>query len=75
MSVVGAAPRAAPAGRRTFVVTGDCTACGACLLTCPERALRVVRGRPPLVVLAERCTACAACAEVCPADACWEVGW
>lgn len=51
-------------------VTDACTACGACLLTCPEAALRPVLGaRPPLVVLAERCTDCLGCLEVCPAGA------
>jgi ferredoxin len=61
-----------------FTVTGACAGCGACLVTCPERALRPVRpaapGDPPLVVLADRCTGCAACLEVCPVDACVEVG-
>ena len=43
-----------------------CTACGACLLTCPEHA--IVAGLP-LVVRDDRCTACGECVEVCPADA------
>lgn len=50
-------------------VTDACTACGACLPTCPERCLVPVGGRPPLLVLAEDCTACLLCVEVCPADA------
>lgn len=51
-------------------ITPSCTACGACLPTCPERALRVVvGGRPPLRVLEDRCTGCLECVEVCPADA------
>lgn len=54
----------------TVEVTAACTACGACLWTCPERALRVeLGGRPPLRVLAEVCTGCLECIEVCPADA------
>lgn len=67
-----------------FTVTDACTACGACLATCPERCIRVappdpVTGRrrsstgAPLVVLAEACTGCGECAEVCPVDACVEV--
>jgi Pyruvate/2-oxoacid:ferredoxin oxidoreductase delta subunit len=53
-----------------FAVTEACTACGACLRTCPERCLRPVPGgRPPLAVLADRCTGCGECAEVCPAEA------
>ncbi len=53
-----------------LVVTGvsaECTACGACLLTCPEHALRPAPGRP--VVLPAACTGCGECVEVCPRDA------
>ena len=64
-----------------FTVTVACAGCGACLVTCPERAIRVADvprraegsrptpGRPPLVVL-DACTGCGECAEVCPAEAC-----
>jgi ferredoxin len=44
-----------------------CQGCGACLLTCPESALRPQGGS--LVVLEDRCTSCGECIEVCPADA------
>lgn len=44
-----------------------CTACGACLATCPERALAAAPLRP--TVAADRCTGCLACLEVCPVDA------
>jgi ferredoxin len=54
----------------SYVVTADCTACGACLLTCPEHA--IVAGLP-LRVRDDRCTSCGECVEVCPADAVWEV--
>ena len=54
-----------------LVVSSACTACGACLLTCPEHALRPAPGRPR--VLDERCTACGECVEVCPADAILEL--
>ena len=50
----------------TYVVTDACTACGACLLTCPEHAFVV---GVPLVVREDRCTSCGECVEVCPADA------
>jgi electron transport complex protein RnfB len=55
-------------------VTARCTGCGACLLTCPERALRpcagwAPTGVSPLYVLEDRCTGCGDCVEVCPADA------
>jgi Pyruvate/2-oxoacid:ferredoxin oxidoreductase delta subunit len=55
----------------TVSVTAACTACGACLLTCPERALVAAPGRPDVV--AERCTGCLACGEICPRDAIEEV--
>ncbi|GAA3724964.1 4Fe-4S dicluster domain-containing protein [Salinactinospora qingdaonensis] len=51
-------------------VTATCTACGACLLTCPEHALRPTgRHDRPLDVLVTHCTGCLECVEVCPADA------
>jgi len=46
---------------------GSCTACGACLLTCPTHAIRPQGGR--LVAVAELCTGCGECIEICPADA------
>ena len=48
-------------------VSSACTACGACLRTCPEHALRPAPQRP--VVIAERCTSCGECVEICPTDA------
>ena len=44
-----------------------CQGCGACLLTCPEAAIRPQGGT--LAVLDDRCTGCGECIEVCPADA------
>ena len=49
------------------VVTAECRGCGACLLTCPEHAIRPRSGT--LVVTGEVCTDCGECVEVCPADA------
>jgi len=51
-------------------IDGRCTACGACLATCPEGALVPAPRRPALVAWA--CTGCLACLEVCPAGA---VSW
>jgi ferredoxin len=48
-------------------ISSMCTACGACLCTCPERALRPAPLRP--IVLAARCTSCGECVEICPTDA------
>jgi ferredoxin len=47
--------------------TAACTACGACLLTCPTHAIRPIGGR--LEARDDRCTGCAECVEICPADA------
>jgi len=49
-----------------LTVLDSCTACGACLLTCPEHALVPT---VPLQVRADRCTLCGECIEICPADA------
>ena len=51
----------------TVGVAARCTACGACLATCPEQALVPAPRRP--AVLHELCTDCLACLEVCPVDA------
>jgi precorrin-8X/cobalt-precorrin-8 methylmutase len=51
----------------TVVVAATCTACGACLATCPERALLRAPRRP--AVIDALCTDCLACLEVCPVDA------
>ena len=49
------------------LISSACTACGACLRTCPEHALRPAPLRP--VVVAVRCTSCGECVEICPTDA------
>ena len=57
-------------GRSTggaVLIDQRCTACGACLATCPEGALLPAPARP--LVVAERCTGCWECVEVCPAGA------
>ncbi|MEN3540960.1 4Fe-4S binding protein [Microbispora sp. ZYX-F-249] len=56
----------------SYVVTSACAGCGACLLTCPEHAIRPGPGGA-LIVLGSRCTRCGECAEVCPVDAVAEV--
>jgi Pyruvate/2-oxoacid:ferredoxin oxidoreductase delta subunit len=48
-------------------ITDHCTACGGCLATCPEHALRPAPRRP--LALANRCTGCGECVEICPRDA------
>jgi ferredoxin len=56
---------------RTVAINAACTACGMCIVTCPEHALRPAPGRP--LVIDERCTTCLACIEICPVDAIIEV--
>ena len=55
------------AGLHLLTISDRCTACGACLATCPETALLPAPGRP--VVARDRCTDCMECLEVCPAGA------
>ncbi|WP_239334654.1 4Fe-4S binding protein [Frankia sp. CiP3] len=51
----------------------ECAGCGACLVTCPEHALRPGPARPgggrAPRILTDRCTGCGECAEICPVDA------
>jgi ferredoxin len=51
----------------TVTIQASCTACGACLATCPTRALSPAPGRPRLADT--RCIDCLACVEICPVDA------
>jgi Pyruvate/2-oxoacid:ferredoxin oxidoreductase delta subunit len=55
-----------------LTIDARCTACGLCIVTCPESALVPARHRP--AVIDDRCTTCLACIEVCPRDAIHEVG-
>ena len=50
-----------------LLISSACTACGACLRTCPEHALRPAPQRP--AVVAQSCTSCGECVEICPTDA------
>jgi electron transport complex protein RnfB len=59
--------RAQGQGFGAVVVTERCAGCGACLLTCPEHAIRPYGGT--LTVREDLCTACGECVEICPVDA------
>jgi ferredoxin len=61
--------------KKVFAVTNTCAGCGACIKTCPEKAILPAPKAylSPLMVLEDRCTACAECAEVCPVSACVEI--
>ena len=61
-----------PPPRLGTVTIGACQGCGACLLTCPEHAIRPVGGT--LVVLDRLCSGCGECIEICPVDAITETG-
>jgi ferredoxin len=60
---------------RFVALVAACQGCGACLLTCPEHAIRPRReagatAKPAaLDVRQDRCTGCGECVEVCPVDA------
>lgn len=64
-------PAAVPAGAfgpaAPVTVTARCAGCGACLLTCPQHAIRPLGGA--LLVRADLCTGCLDCLDVCPVDA------
>ena len=62
----------APAPRPGTVTIGACQGCGACLLTCPEHAIRPSGGT--LMVLDHLCSGCGECIEICPVDAITETG-
>lgn len=59
-------------GLTMTAVVGACQGCGACLLTCPEHAIRPSRrtnDSAELIVRKDLCTGCGDCVEVCPVDA------
>ena len=61
--------------KRVFAVTDECAGCGACIKTCPEKAIRPAPAgsTSPLLIFEDRCTGCAECAEICPVAACIEL--
>ncbi len=63
--VSGAAVSAGVAPPDLIAEIGACQGCGACLLTCPEHAIRPDGGG---LVVGERCSGCGECVEVCPVD-------
>jgi MinD superfamily P-loop ATPase len=66
-----AVPSQVPGSGAPFHVSGRCAGCGACLLTCPQRAIRPSGGT--LLIRADLCDGCGECVEVCPVDAIDEV--
>jgi len=64
-------PVATPSAAQPFLPRGafrsSCTACGACVATCPERAISAAPLRP--VLNWTLCNGCLECVEVCPRNA------
>ncbi len=58
--------------RSWLIQIEGCQGCGACILTCPERALRPASDNPAVDL--DRCTGCGECIEVCPVDAIHQAG-
>ncbi len=50
-----------------YVITDECTACGACQDECPEEAIS--EGDEKYIINPDLCTDCGACADVCPVEA------
>lgn len=50
-----------------YVISNECTVCGACEPVCPVDAISA--GEIKYTINAETCTDCAACESVCPVEA------
>jgi ferredoxin len=51
-----------------YIITDDCTACGACKQECPSEAIS--EGDPKYKIDPAKCNDCGTCANVCPVEAC-----
>ncbi|QBG48300.1 4Fe-4S dicluster domain-containing protein [Verrucomicrobia bacterium S94] len=50
-----------------YVISDECTSCGACASECPVDAISEGDGK--YVINADTCTDCGSCEAVCPVDA------
>ena len=50
-----------------YVISDDCTMCGACQDVCPVECIS--EGDPKYIIDPDECTDCGACAEECPVAA------
>ena len=50
-----------------YVISDECTSCGACESTCPVDAISAADSK--YEIAADTCTDCGACAAVCPVEA------
>lgn len=48
-----------------FKITDECLACGTCLDTCPNEAIK----EGDIYVITDSCVECGACVEACPVGA------
>ncbi len=60
-------PESQKIGRKLMFLDRKCSACGACVSACPNRAIIVTEGKK--TILRNQCTACGECASVCPNEA------
>ncbi len=50
-----------------YVISDDCTTCGACIDECPVEAIS--EGEEKYSIDPDACTDCGICADTCPVDA------
>ena len=50
-----------------YVISDDCTMCGACVDVCPVECIS--EGDPKYIIDPDECTDCGACVEECPVEA------
>jgi ferredoxin len=50
-----------------YVISDECTACGACMAVCPVEAIS--EGEEKYSINPDTCTDCGLCADECPFDA------
>lgn len=51
-----------------YVISDDCTTCGACLDECPVEAISLMDARISIID-GEICINCGACVDICPVEA------
>lgn len=50
-----------------YLISDECTTCGACMSECPVEAIK--EGDEKYTIDTDICTDCGACSEVCPMEA------
>ncbi|MFO7752893.1 MAG: [Fe-Fe] hydrogenase large subunit C-terminal domain-containing protein [Desulfobacteraceae bacterium] len=57
-------PKETDIPRYVYFNSGNCTGCGACVKSCPTRAIRIKNGKS--ILLTDSCIGCGECIRVCP---------